>query len=96
MTPAKPSCRDCRFHRLLPPLGSKIHLCTLPPNCAGTMTHAPYSDGVDWEDQQRTYLGTSCHVMRRSGAVCGPHATLWCSANAPAHPAPCVSGGDKA
>lgn len=83
MTSAKPSCRGCQFHTLLSVLGGTLHLCTLPPDCAPlTATRDEETDGLGCEEPLRTYVGTSCHVMRRPGALCGPQAAMWRRADA--------------
>lgn len=96
MTSHKPSCRGCQFHLLLAALGGEIHLCTLPPDCAPAhLTPDTFIDWHDCEEQHRSYVGTSCHVMRRRGAVCGPHATMRRRADAPSRSASLTSeGGD--
>ena len=78
MMPTKPSCRGCQFHALLSLLGGTLHLCTLPPDCAPMRTTR--EEDADWlrcDEPLRAYMGTSCHVMRRPGALCGPLATMW-------------------
>ena len=78
MTPTKPSCRGCQFHALLPLLGGKLHLCTLPPDCAPMRaTREEDANLLACDEPLCTYMGTSCHVMRRPGALCGPHAAMW-------------------
>lgn len=96
MTANKPSCRGCQFHLLLPVLGGEIHLCMLPPDCAPpSTTHDHDINGHAWEEQPRSYVGTSCHVMRSKGAVCGPYAALWRRADTSQRSAPSTSkGGD--
>jgi hypothetical protein len=81
MTSTKPSCRGCQFHAPLAFLGSTLHLCTLPPDCAPMRaTREEETDLLACDEALRTYVGTSCHVMRRPGALCGPHAAMWRSA----------------
>ena len=80
MTTDLKRCAACQFHLLL---GDGIHLCTLPPECAPPVS----DDDVDadhWRDREErmtTYVGTSCDVMRRMGALCGPHGHLWSAAD---------------
>lgn len=77
------TCLDCVFHTMPADLGGRIHLCILPPDCAPAVQHDDGDDG--WRDREadgRTYLGTSCDVMRRMGAACGPHAAMWLDAQA--------------
>ena len=79
-TPLPPvSCIVCAFHLLYAVAGGALHLCTLPPECAPP---SPDRDddadhGRAQEDHLSAYLGTACDVMRRMGALCGPHGTLW-------------------
>jgi hypothetical protein len=78
-----PTCLDCVFHTMPADLGGRIHLCILPPDCAPPVQHAHDDDA--WRDHDvdgRTYLGTSCDVMRRMGAACGPRAAMWLDAHA--------------
>jgi hypothetical protein len=78
MTSTKPSCRGCQFHAPLALLGGTLHLCTLPPDCAPMRaTRDEDADRSAREESLRTYVGTSCHVMRRPGALCGPHSAMW-------------------
>ncbi len=77
-------------------LEGRVHLCTLPPDCAPA---AASDEADDWHDRDvegRTYLGTSCDVMRRMGAACGPHAAMWLSKHTDAHPAPGHTDGSDA
>jgi hypothetical protein len=86
-------CLNCVFHSSPAELGGRFHLCILPPDCAPP---AAADDDDHWHDQEvesRTYLGTSCDVMRRMGAACGPHAAMWCEADAST---PSASKGDAA
>lgn len=66
-------CASCRFHALL---AGVIHACTLPPDCAPTLREED-ADGARPEIDLATYAGTSCDVMRRMGALCGPRGNLW-------------------
>jgi len=77
------SCRDCTFHVSPAELGDRFHLCTLPPDCAPPAIRDMDGDGDHGDGEGRIYLGTSCHVMRRRGAACGPHAALWCCVQTP-------------
>lgn len=92
--PRGKTCLDCMFHTSPDELGGRFHLCILPPDCAPP----PVRDDEDyWHDREvegRTYLGTSCDVMRRMGAACGPQAAMWCSAHAPKNLVSDASGGD--
>jgi hypothetical protein len=75
-------CRGCVFHSAPLLLGKPFHLCILPPDCGPPVDH---DDGSLWHDEDRdgrTYLGTSCDVMRRMGAACGPRASMWLDAQA--------------
>jgi len=72
-------CIDCVSHRPLEVLDSVIHLCALPAYCAPPTEHDDADHWRDIEDRQSDYQGTSCDVMRRMGAMCGPRATLWSS-----------------
>lgn len=77
MTTSPRTCATCRFHTRLE--DSKFLLCTLPPECAPTPTDAE-DDAYHWRDREEmmaTYIGTSCDVMRRMGAMCGPRGNLW-------------------
>lgn len=92
MTSVIRSCRRCVFHSMPAELGEQIHLCTLPPDCAPPTAH---QDDDHWHDRDVegcTYLGTSCDVMRRRDAACGPHASMWLDAHA--HPTSVSGGGD--
>jgi len=91
----QPTCLDCVFHASPAELGDRFHLCTLPPDCAPPAAREP-DDAWRDRDEGWTYLGTSCHVMRRRGAVCGPDAAMWRRANAPASPASDNVSGDAA
>jgi hypothetical protein len=94
--PTDRSCLDCVFHSAPILLGEPMHLCILPPDCAPL---AERDDDFHWHDEDnwdRTYLGTSCDVMRRMGAACGPRAAMWCSADAPARLASSVVGDSHA
>lgn len=71
------TCLDCVFHTYLNELGGRFHLCTLPRDCAPPATQEEDDAGDDRDVDGRTYLGTSCDVMRRMGALCGPHGTMW-------------------
>lgn len=76
MTSLIRSCRGCVFHSMPAELGGQIHLCILPPDYAPP---ASPPDDDPWHDRDRegrTYLGTSCDVMRRRNAACGPHASM--------------------
>jgi hypothetical protein len=84
MTSPARSCRGCVFHSAPVLLGKAFHLCILPPDCAPPFDH---DDNAHWNQEDhdsRTYLGTSCDVMRRMGAACGPHAAMWLDAQATA------------
>jgi len=74
MKPSERSCVGCVFHIMPAELGGDVHLCLLPPDCAPA--HAHIEDERGDEVEGRTYLGTSCDVMRRMGAACGPHAAM--------------------
>ena len=88
------SCIDCVFHTMPAELGGQFHLCTLPPDCAPPAAHDDDEDGFDREAEGRVYLGTSCDVMRRKGAACGPHAAMWRSVNHAHRSAAALEGGE--
>lgn len=72
-------CTACQFHQ---PFGEHSHLCTLPPECAPPQTDDDDTDHWrDREERKSTYVGTSCDVMRRMGAMCGPRGHLWSAAD---------------
>ena len=80
MTTDLKHCATCRSHRLL---GGDIHICTLPPNCAPPIPNDVF-DSEGWRNSEAClslYVGTACEVMRRMGALCGPHGHLWSPAN---------------
>lgn len=80
MTTDLKHCATCQSHRLL---GDTFHLCTLPPDCAPPASDGDF-DADSWRDsdvRMAAYVGTACEVMRRMGALCGPHGHLW----SPAH-----------
>jgi hypothetical protein len=84
-TPTQRSCLGCVFHSAPVLLGEPMHLCILPPDCAPPANRDDDLHGHD-DNSHRIYLGTSCDVMRRMGAACGPDAACWRSASAHAHP----------
>jgi hypothetical protein len=78
-TPRTKTCLDCVFHTMPAELEGRVHLCILPPDCAPP---AASDEDDGWHDRDvegRIYLGTSCDVMRRMGAACGPRAAMWLS-----------------
>lgn len=91
MTGEFKSCLDCTFYRPLREedpgqpvfqVGRVVgHLCHLPPECAPPRPDNAEDDPHDdWERENEgsfEYLGTSCDVMRRMGAMCGPRAAMW-------------------
>jgi len=83
-TPLPPvSCTTCAFHLLYAVAGGTLHLCTLPSECA-PLSPISDDDADHWRDQEdrlSAYLGTSCDVMRRMGALCGPWGALWRTVN---------------
>lgn len=90
--PTERSCLGCLFHSKPILWGEPMYLCILPPDCAPPVER---DDDFHWHDednQDRTHLGTSCDVMRRMGAACGPRAAMWCGTDAPARPASSVMG----
>lgn len=88
----EPTCLDCVFYASPAELGDRLHLCMLPPDCARPVVRESNDEGHDRGAEGRTYLGTSCHVMRRKGAVCGPHAAMWRSARGHANPVANAAG----
>gem|GEM_PF-1435168 len=95
MTSTVRSCLGCVFHNATAILDGYLHLCILPPDCAPPHEHGNDDDWwCDRETEGRIYLGTSCDVMRRMGAACGPHAAMWLDAHA--SPAACTTQGDNA
>jgi hypothetical protein len=94
MKRAARSCLGCVFHNAPILLDTALHLCILPPDCAPPSEHDHDANWLDEDNPGRTYLGTSCDVMRRMGAACGPHAAMWLDARA--RPASCASEGNHA
>lgn len=77
------SCLECVHYRPLCEGDGRVvgHLCHLPPECAPPLPEGAEDDARDVGYERDTegweYLGTSCDVMRRMGALCGPRAAMW-------------------
>jgi hypothetical protein len=92
MTYTARPCIGCVFYSA-PFEGVQIHLYILPPDCAPPLARDEKDYWHEREAEGRTYLGTSCEVMRRMGAACGPHAAM--SLDAHAQSAPRTAAGDN-
>lgn len=83
MTGEFKSCLQCVHYRPLCEEDGRVvgHLCHLPTDCAPPLPADEEADRHrDWERENEghfEYLGTSCDVMRRMDALCGPHAFMW-------------------